>query len=313
MRVVLGTPINAVPKPWHYFKVKSVMINAWELRGLKVGVRNALEFEGEIWVDSGGYQHLRRGIEVSINDVIKLYRKHPDAQWYMVLDYPPSPRDPPDLVLKKVEATRRNYEYMRANLRGLNIVPVVHYNPHLKPELLAEMYDGVESVAVGGLVPYVLISRGVQKRSRERALEFLVNFRESTSAKVHVLGLGSPSVVPILELIGAETTDTVTWRLKAAYGKVVLPGGGERHVTSREVKFGKSKAAPEDIAMLEDYLRRTGFPLIATRSVYELLEKFETRALVNAWVVLTSREPPRSSAFRRLYDFVKSSLAYAEV
>jgi len=313
VRVVLGTPVGAIPKPWHYFRVNSVMVNAWDLRRLRTRLRAALEFEGEIWVDSGGFQHLRRGLDISTDDIVRIYRKHADAQWYMAFDYPPSPQDPPDVVARKVEATKRNYEYMRSRLRGLQIVPIVHYHPSLKPESLAKVYDGVERIAVGGLVPYVLISRGVQRGSREGAMEFLVRLKESTSAKVHVLGLGSPSVVPILELIGVESTDTATWRVKAAYGKVVLPGGGERHVTSRAVKFGRSKASPEDLAMLEEYLRRTGFPLIATRSMDELLAHFETRALINAWVVLTSREAPRGRAFGRLYELVKRLVAYAEV
>jgi hypothetical protein len=33
------------------------------------------------------------------------------------------------------------------------------------------------------------------------------------------------------------------------------------------------------------------------------LKEFEYRALVNAWVVLRSREPPRPLAFKALYQY----------
>lgn len=109
--------------------------------------------------------------------------------------------------------------------------------------------------------------------------------------RLHVLGLGSPSVTPILAKIGVDSTDSATWRLKAAYGKVVLPGGGERHVTNRVVNFGRAKATLEDLHTLYTFLKNTGFP--ALDDFYQRLStSFEYRALVNAWVVLHSREPP---------------------
>ncbi|MEM0468182.1 MAG: tRNA-ribosyltransferase, partial [Pyrobaculum sp.] len=71
MKIVLGTPINAVPRPWLYFTVPAVMVNVLEARG---DLRSRLGFEGELWLDSGGYQILRRGLAVEVGDVSEIYR-----------------------------------------------------------------------------------------------------------------------------------------------------------------------------------------------------------------------------------------------
>ncbi|MBP1448903.1 MAG: tRNA-ribosyltransferase, partial [Thermoproteus sp.] len=58
------------------------------------------------------------------------------------------------------------------------------------------------------------------------------------------------------------------------------------------------KAAEEELEELGRFLAETGFPLKWDR---ERLGSFEYRALVNAWVLLKSRAPPRSPTFRKLY------------
>ncbi|MEM1804186.1 MAG: hypothetical protein QXR80_06790, partial [Desulfurococcaceae archaeon] len=97
------------------------------------------------------------------------------------------------------------------------------------------------------------------------------------------------------------STDSATWRLKAAYGKVILPGGGERHVTSRAVSFGKAKPKDGELEELYRFLKETGFP--ALDGFYEKIRtSFEYRALVNAWVVVKSwTQTPKAPAFKKLY------------
>ena len=296
MKIVLGTPINAVPRPWLYFTVPAVMVNVLEARG---DLRSRLGFEGELWLDSGGYQILRRGLAVEVGDVLEIYRGV-DVEFYLSLDVPPSPADPPHVAEKKFRQTYRNWLKLEKAL-GDAVVPVVHIyrDPRLYFKYL-ELYLDAPVLAVGGAVPYVLITRGAPRGSREYAMWLIAETRRVYRGRLHVLGLGSPSVTPILAKIGVDSTDSATWRLKAAYGKVVLPGGGERHVTNRVVNFGRAKATLEDLDTLYTFLKNTGFP--ALDDFYQRLStSFEYRALVNAWVVLHSREPPRSPTFYKLY------------
>ncbi|MGC8973503.1 MAG: tRNA-ribosyltransferase [Thermoproteus sp.] len=307
MRVILGTPVRTEPKPWLYFGVDAVMINALDADGR---ARELLGFEGELWVDSGGYQILKRGLSISPYTLAKRYRSI-GCDVCLSLDIPPTPSDPPDVADRKAEASYRNWLVLKSELPGARIVPVVHVYPDEGLFLKwIKRYDGAEELAVGGAVPYILISRGAPRGSRSVALRLIATARREFGGRLHALGLGSPSISAALEALRIDSTDSATWRLKAAYGKVLLPGGGERHVTDRQVNFGKKKARDEELVELYRFLKSSGFPVLDGFEDYiaRLKASFEYRALVNAWIVLRSREPPRSKVFQKLYQEALSLL-----
>ncbi|ABL89150.1 conserved hypothetical protein [Pyrobaculum islandicum DSM 4184] len=307
MRVVLGSPLSAVPKPWLYFDVPGVMINAIEI---KRDPRRVLGYEGELWVDSGGYQILKRGLLLDVDKIAEIYRRV-DAQLYLSLDIPPSPEDPPDLAEKKMRKSYQNWLKLRKSV-GDAVVPVLHvYRDPALFEKYLSLYRDAPALAIGAAVPYVLITRGVPRGSREYALRLIKRAREEYRGPLHVLGMGSPSVTPILALLGVDSTDSATWRLKAAYGKVLLPGGGERHVTDRVVNFGRAKPKDGELEELRRFLAENGFP--ALDGFYERIKtSFEYRALVNAFVVIKSTShPPRSTAFRKLYVKIAEEVSKA--
>ncbi|MEM4557811.1 MAG: hypothetical protein QW251_03355 [Desulfurococcaceae archaeon] len=297
MKIALGTPLNAVPRPWQYFRVPAVMVNALEV---KRDPRSALGFEGELWIDSGGYQILKKGLTVDADKIAEIYRRV-DAQLYFSLDVPPSPSDPLEVAEKKFEKSYKNWERLRRALGDI-VVPVLHvYREEGLFLKYLRKYSDAPALAIGGAVPYVLITRGVPRGSRELALRLMSIARREFKGPIHVLGMGSPSVTPILHAMGIQSTDSATWRLKAAYGKVILPGGGERHVTSRAVSFGKAKPKDGELEELYRFLKETGFP--ALDGFYEKIRtSFEYRALVNAWVVVKSwTQTPKAPAFKKLY------------
>ncbi|MEM4652313.1 MAG: tRNA-ribosyltransferase [Pyrobaculum sp.] len=300
MRVVLGSPVNAVPKPWLYFDVPAVMINALDV---KKDPRAALGYEGELWVDSGGYQILKRGLSVDVDKIAEVF-KRVDAQLYFSLDVPPSPGDPPEEAEKKFRKSYQNWLRLRRAV-GDAVMPVLHVyrDPALFERYLA-LYRDAPALAIGAAVPYVLITRGVPRGSRELALRLIQRAREEFRGPIHVMGMGSPAVTPILAAVGVDSTDSATWRLKAAYGKVLLPGGGERHVTDRRVNFGKAKPKDGELEELYNFLNARGFPHL--EDFFERIRtSFEYRALVNAFVVIHSAQhAPRPPTFRKLHALV---------
>ncbi|AFA40756.1 hypothetical protein Pogu_2729 [Pyrobaculum oguniense TE7] len=302
MKIVLGSPLNAIPKPWLYFDVPAVMVNALEIRG---DPRAVLQYEGELWIDSGGYQILKKGLSVDLEKIAEIYRRV-DAQLYLSLDVPPSPQDPPDVAEKKFEKSYSNWEKLR-KMVGDSVIPVLHVykDVGLFRRYLARYLDA-PALAIGAAVPYVLITKGAPKGSRGLALKLIAEVRAQYKGPIHILGMGSPSVTPILAVMRIDSTDSATWRLKAAYGKVVLPGGGERHVTSRSVNFGRAKPKDGELEELYNFLQATGFPVLD--DFYSRIKiSFEYRALVNAWVVLKSwAEPPRPKSFKTLYQLAVS-------
>ncbi len=306
VRIILGTPINSRPKPWLYFHVPTIMVNAFDVIRNRISkkervIKNVLQYDGEVWMDSGGFQFLRHGKVPEIEDLAKVYDQFWDIRYFLNLDYPPSPTDSDHELEAKLRMSMVNYEYLTK--RFDNVLPVLHYHwrTDIIMEYLVKYLDfNPKCIAIGGLVPYVLISRGVPKDSRRSALRFLLRIKQETDTCIHVLGLGSPIINPILKLIGVDSTDTSTWRVKAAYGKVIMPGGGERHVSGRSINFGGKKITPDDLMRLHKFLRDTGFPIIDRFNDIKL--SFEYRALINAWVVLNSFEEPNSGVFRAIYD-----------
>ena len=116
-------------------------------------------------------------------------------------------------------------------------------------------------------------------------------------------------MTPILAAVGVDSTDSATRRLNAAYGKVLLPGGGERHVTDRRVNFGKAKPKDGELEELYNFLKARGFSHL--KDFFERIRtSFEYRALVNAFIVIHSAQhAPRPPAFRRLYALVARAAA----
>ena len=211
---------------------------------------------------------------------------------FVSLDYPPLPSDGESLRKVKIENSIKNYRYLVRKVFNNGegkLVPVVHLTTS-KDLLLKQIenYSDAEIVGVGGLVPYIL-SRG-PRDSRLVALTFIYLVKRLAKEiighdRVHVFGLGAPSVIPFLRVLGVYSTDSMTWRVKAAYGKIILPGCGERHVTDRVVNFGRRKLSSDEferlLKLLDEFNRvsreKIGFD--------DLRRDFTKRAIFNFWVL----------------------------
>jgi len=284
MLLVYGHPAGQLLRLWETFEVKAIMLNAFQLsRSRKLmkklengkGLREALGIpeEVELWLDSGGYQALKRGVKLEPEAVVKWYNlMKPD--YCVALDLPVGPNDPK--AGKKVE---RNIEVAKemSERVGCSLLPVYH---PVSEELFQRYLEGYsevgERVAVGGLIPRILTTKNA---SRKEGWEFLIKVREEESRWLHALGLGSALLIPKLKALGYQSADTQTWRHKAAYGKIMLPGRGERHITDREVRFGRKKISEEEVEEALKIARRLGM------SWEELKRDFKKRALFNAYVL----------------------------
>jgi len=321
INIILGTPITGTPKPWEYFDVPAIMVNAYELiKSQKIfkkvkekGLRKILNFDGEIYVDSGGYQCLRHGIHIDVKSIAKIY-KILDADYYVSLDYPlnisnvDSKSENKSMRLMKKVAKRnvRNYKVLYKEYKVKNLIPVLHPPEQLASteyQLLIEITDS-DIFAFGGLVPYFLTTKGVSN-GRKVGIKMLYWLRKIYPGKIHVMGLGAPSIIPILSKLNIDSTDSSTWRLKAAYGKIILPGKGERHISSREINFGRKKISSEEIEMVNRILD----DLCISITYEDLKCSFKLRALFNAYVVLRyNNYYSDDNAFRALLEYASSKI-----
>jgi len=88
-------------------------------------------------------------------------------------------------------AANINYWLRLRRAVGDAVVPVLHVyrDPALFERFLA-LYRDAHALAIGAAVPYVLITRGVPRGSRELALRLIQRAREEFKGLIHVLGMG---------------------------------------------------------------------------------------------------------------------------
>lgn len=299
-RLVLGIADGGVPV-WEVIDRIPFMANA-------VTTRQYPPHTGDLWVDSGGYQALRRGLELSVDEVVFRFTRV-EADYYIMLDSPP-----PEGV-GGLDDARRNFslfEELYSRLEDKLIVPVVHHYSWDALSWILDMYDYYDPsvLTVGGSVPG-LLNRG---KKRAATILYLALVRRLWNRHLHVLGAGSPVMRCILSHIGADTADTATWKAKAAYAKILIPGAGERYVGRRRITYGPLYATSEELARLEEFLVETGFPLIQEEPLNKLLSTFKGRALINAWVLVYS-EPAPGRGYKWIYRLAEeaSNLSLTEL
>jgi tRNA-guanine family transglycosylase len=277
MLVALGTPIRGEPKPWKYFKVEAIMINAWEIMSspyLKRAVvegklRDILDFDGTLFCDSGAFQAFKKGVEITVEEVDRIYRSV-EADFYFNLDVIPNIDDDEEERQKKMKKTFENFEKLS---KSHNVIFVVH-PPTAQAVFMAEQINS-DYIAVGGLVPYSVHYR--QKSSKKMIVDTIWAIKK----RKHVLGIGSPSFQPTLKVLDVYSTDSAHWRRAAAYGFILHPvHGSQRHISERPYTAWNPKS--EEFSC-ECPVCKNGVP-------EEIKESFSLKAIHNAYVTLYGRD-----------------------
>jgi len=283
--LALGTPLKGTPRPWKNFEVPALMVNAYEIIKSKKlrqdikksgGLHNFLGFDGIIFLDSGGFQAMTHEVTIHLKSLGKIY-KTAKADHYFSLDYPSlTARN----SKKKIKLTIANYEELRKETE--EVIPIVH--PDLSRALVEyEAYRKHDPnyIAIGGLVPLMLTSKGISK-GRKRAIDLIAEIKKRYNRSLHVMGLGAPTVTPILKTLACSSTDSAAWRIKAAHGKIMLPNSGERYVSRRGAKFNARALSEEEKHSIE----KLQCSVLDEYGWEGLQGSFQIRALFNAWITL---------------------------
>jgi len=146
-------------------------------------------------------------------------------------------------------------------MRLKEIVPVIHawnYESLRENVLWVYRHANASYVALGVVALPTFTSYSGHFNDRQPSLTLIkllslaVKMVSSyTSFKIHLMGFGSsPLTLHLAYYMGVDSTDTTGYRRKAAYGKIVLLGTGERYVGRGDAKFGISKFSSRDRHLL---------------------------------------------------------------
>ena len=275
MKVILGIPDNKIPV-WELGS--PIMIN--QLKDVK------RSWDNETWVDSGGYQIMKKGVRIDVESVIKRY-KDIDADYYISLDIPTSPCSPP---------AKETFEYyLKLYEAEINVVPVIHAYPFEYIDKALDFYNShpPKMIAYGGVVPPLL------KGSRLPVIVIYHYLRKKTKT-LHVMGAGSPYMRKVF--YNADSVDTSTYRVKGAMGMVMIPGRGEKYVGKRKIRWGTRRATDEELELLLKFLDETKFPFKID------FDDWVSRTLINAWVILKSEYEPVRPDIKKSIEIGKMSV-----
>ena len=313
----LGHQIANEPTLWRFFNVCGILVNACNIltsdgtskRIEKEGIENFLEYDGPIMMDSGGFQFQKKEtIDINPLRIMDLYEKsRPDIG--VVLDHPL------DLISERKNgerllSTMKNTGIMLENNGNIVLLPVIHgYAVDDIYQIIKYIKDTIGDpilIGVGSLVPlikalngrkeFIMSKESIVERMGPPKVKALTGFymveivklirREFPESFLHVFGVGGVTTMHLMFSLGADSIDSIGWRLKAAYGAIQLPGVGDRFVSPKRRK--RTKLSKNDLALLEE----CECPICREKKLakrIELLDNdnpstFCNRAIHNAWV-----------------------------
>lgn len=310
----LTQPLGGSPEPWLFFKIDGLMMNAYEIMQnntanmeiREVGIHRYTKFNGLIAMDSGGFLFMRkRIIDVTPESIMSFYEES-KPNFGVVLDYPLLPGLSRKMIRFRLSKTLENTKRMLASRQTSNpeLVPVIHgYNLRSINRYVKKLQKIGEFniYGIGSLVPSVFNTKGAG--GIYNVVKIISYVRTILPTKVlHVFGVGSTLTMHLMFYAGADSIDSSSWRTKAAFGAIQLPGIGDRYITGKANKKKYRNLSRDEKKLLEN----CNCPACKENGLEGLKKSFELRALHNAWVHQKEIERIRRLIKKEEYeDYVK--------
>ncbi|MCS7135354.1 MAG: tRNA-guanine transglycosylase [Candidatus Aenigmarchaeota archaeon] len=296
----IGIEPFSKPNILDYMHLKTILVNGYKILDKHVNIGKIHDYfkADAIMMDSGGFQLMKKNIDVSADKVLKIYREtKPDIG--VVLDYPFNPQNPSDRF-ERWKKTIENTKIMFANSDGVVLMPVVHgYTTEELKNACREVKEITDPkiVGIGSLVPLVktVNMKKFMEISKTEPFKFLIRAistvrNEFPESFLHVFGVGSSTTMHLMFSLGVDSIDSMSWRLKASYGAIQLPAIGDRFITA---KNGKRKELKEF-----SLLKNCTCPVCKNKSIEErkrlldnaIANTFYNRAIHNAFVYVKEYE-----------------------
>ena len=243
--------------PWEMTNTQAVLLNAFdllankrtrvftsEIRKAESTLHEYVEFDGPLMLDSGAF-NFQKHAEISINplDVLSIGIEL-GVDMSVVLDHPFLPNSERTEIdarwTNTIENTRSMFEKLRCWDGSLpdnfQLMPVLHGHD---TETLKRAFDDIVKiweqepaiVGIGSLAP---LARNGSKRT---VIDTICTVRRFLpNAHIHCFSLGSALLMLFAFYCGADTVDSQTWIMSAAFKYVQLPGFHLTRFSSREAE-----------------------------------------------------------------------------
>ena len=249
--------------PWEVTGTQGIVVNAFDLLAnrrtreaageIRKGarkLREAVEFSGPLMLDSGAFNFLRHSeIGICPMDVLGI-GVGVGADVCVVLDHPFSPGCAEEEVMRRwsntLRATREMFEALQkwdpgGLPEGFQLMPVLH--GHSEEAIGRALEDVLEIwgrepaiIGIGSLAP---LARNGSKRIVTDVI--IAARRLLPSAHIHCFSLGSALLMLFAFYCGANSVDSQTWIMSAAFKQVQLPGFHLTRLSAVEAERDRGK------------------------------------------------------------------------
>ena len=262
--------------PWEMTNTQAILLNAFDLlankrtRMFTSKIRQAegtlheyVEFDGPLMLDSGAF-NFQKQAEISIDslDVLSVGIEL-GADISVVLDHPFLPNSECTEIdarwTNTVKNTRSMFEKLKdwdGNLPdNFQLMPVLHGHD---TETLKRAFNDIVRiwgqeptiVGIGSLAP---LARNGSKRT---VIDTICTVRKLLpNAHIHCFSLGSALLMLFAFYCGADTVDSQTWIMSAAFKYVQLPGSHLTRFSPREAEKDPTKYKKIQCAFAQHLLR----------------------------------------------------------
>jgi queuine/archaeosine tRNA-ribosyltransferase len=247
--------------PWKVTGTQGLLLNAFDLLGNKrtklfseairtenQGLNEYVEFGGPVVLDSGAFNFLQQdSITIRPNDVLNVAIKL-RADVGVVLDHPFPHKALPAEIRARWQSTLHNTREMvrllsqrKDQCASFRLMPVLHGHDSetLKRavEDIVRIFKGEPPiVGIGSLAPLAL------NGSKRTVIDVILTARELLpNAHIHCFSLGSALLMLFAFYCGADTVDSQTWIMSAAFKDVQLPGFHMTRLSQREAERDRAR------------------------------------------------------------------------
>jgi queuine/archaeosine tRNA-ribosyltransferase len=280
----------------------------YNVKGKKLdqGIHALTGVKGKVLLDSGGFQLYKSNSVLNYQDTLKLYERAQltNDDFGISLDFVPLPDESMDVRMKKIQQSNETFKLMREDSSvGKRIVPVIHgWTEKELEESFKQIEGDVEFLSYGSCFPMITSyhnSGQIPDSIKTMIIENFHLFFKMLKAKkldgmrLHILGANGQNSSHLCWYSGASQTDSGSWRLKAAYGKIALPEIAEIKMSDRESSFGANKYnnAYDPLLLACECPICKGLSLDERKNV--LRNSFTARATHNAFVFIEERNMAR--------------------
>lgn len=291
-------------------KFTGLILNAYEFiknpnivkRISQNNLSSYLDYNGPILMDSGGFLFQRKKeLNVDPIEILKIYEKF-NVDIGVILDHPLDPTTSNYLNNKRWNQTLINTLKMISYNENINLMPVIHaYNiKDLKKACnnIKEIINKPKIIGLGSIVPLIkasYIGSNFKYRRPNKEMGNHITYigdaityirQKFPYSLLHVFGVGGSTTAIALFYLGADSVDSVSWRLKAAFGQIQLPGISDRFLSERpnSKKSRKVLEINEEKILAECKCSSCANSNDFKHQKYLLDKFFYNRAIHNSWV-----------------------------